>query len=70
MTSESAIGTESKLPELLNENSEYCLHCHIGTTVFKEDKEAGYYKLCLNCGHTEYLHRRFLRFNRQSRRWQ
>lgn len=45
-----------------------CVKCH-GVTVFMVDKKLGYYKECTSCGHIEYLNRRFLRFDRQSRKW-
>ena len=69
MSSESAVGTQDRTAELLGDNAEGCLSCG-QATVFRFDKDSGYYKLCLSCGQTEYLNRRFLRFNRQSRQWQ
>ena len=70
MTPESATINSDQPSELPYVKAEICLNCGIETIAFKVDKEGGYYKLCLTCGYTEYLHRRFLRFNRQSRRWE
>ena len=55
--------------EPLDETSGYCPICRY-TAHFIVDKKLGYIKQCPNCGNTEYLHRRFLRFDRQSRQWQ
>ncbi|MFH1646409.1 MAG: hypothetical protein ABID71_01780 [Chloroflexota bacterium] len=46
-----------------------CAACQ-GETIFREDKKLGFYKLCVHCGHIEYLHRRFLRLDRESRHWE
>jgi hypothetical protein len=45
-----------------------CVKCH-GPVVYMVDKKLGYYKECTSCGHIEYLNRRFLRFDRHSRKW-
>ena len=70
MTPESAIVNNDQSSEPTNLKTEGCPNCSLGTIGFKTDKENGYYKLCSTCGYTEHLHRRFLRFNRQSRQWE
>jgi hypothetical protein len=55
--------------EPLDNASGYCSRCR-SVTHFMIDKEKGYYKSCPICGNIEYLHRKFLRFNRESRQWQ
>ena len=48
---------------------EHCSRCD-GRIIFEHDSDTGYCKSCLNCGYIEYLHRRFLRWNGQHRRWE
>ena len=55
--------------EPLHEANGYCASCR-SIVYFTLDKELGYLKQCPDCGNIEYLHRRFLRFNRQLRQWQ
>jgi len=69
LATENTAETEVIISEPLEEFSAYCSECH-SITFFMVDKKFGYYKQCPNCGNIEYLHRRFLRFDRQSRQWQ
>ena len=69
MAMDNAVKSAGVLTEPLNESSGYCSQCR-SAAYFCNDKELGYYKRCPDCGHIEYLHRRFLRFDRQSRQWQ
>jgi hypothetical protein len=69
MTTGNALEPGVILAEPLHEVNGYCSHCR-SISHFMVDKQLGYYKRCPTCGNTEYLHRRFLRFNRQSRQWQ
>ena len=57
------------LQEPLQETNGYCSNCR-SIAFFMVDKKLGYYKQCPDCGHIEYLHRKFLRFDKQSRQWQ
>jgi hypothetical protein len=68
LTIENAVETNVIVSEPLEEPSGFCTECH-SATLFMFDKEQGYYKQCPNCGNIQYLHRRFLRFDRQSRQW-
>jgi len=65
---EDAIKADVIVTEPSGEPDAYCSECH-SITFFMCDKELGYYKKCPNCGNIEYLNRRFLRFDRQSRQW-
>ncbi len=69
MTMENTLETGVILSEPLQETNGYCINCR-SIAFFMVDKKFGYYKQCPNCGHIEYLHRRFLRFNRAARQWQ
>ncbi len=68
MTTENTLDSNVIVSEPLEESSGFCTECH-SATFFMVDKELGYYKQCPNCGNIQYLHRRFLRFDRQSRQW-
>jgi hypothetical protein len=69
MTTRNALESNVVLSEPLDEANGYCASCR-SVAHFMVDKERGYYKRCPVCGNIEYLHRRFLRFDRQSRQWQ
>ena len=60
---------EGKDLEQPNCSTKSCLNCDT-RMVFKLNKKEGYYLLCPNCGYSECLGRRFLRFNRQFRQWE
>ncbi|OGO41248.1 MAG: hypothetical protein A2137_02085 [Chloroflexi bacterium RBG_16_58_8] len=66
---ENAVETRVISSDPLQEVSGFCTGCR-SITFFLMDKKLGYYKQCPSCGHIEYLHRRFLRFDRESRQWQ
>ncbi|HUT68767.1 MAG TPA: hypothetical protein VMW86_09525 [Dehalococcoidales bacterium] len=68
MTTENAVETNVIVSEPLDDSTGYCTECH-SITFFMVDKKLGYYKHCPNCGNIQYLHRRFLRFDRRSRQW-
>lgn len=68
MTTENAVESNLIEAEPLEESTGYCSEC-LSVTFFMFDKNFGYYKQCPNCGNIEYLNRRFLRFDRQSRQW-
>ena len=57
---------ETSTDKLLNES---CPKCH-GRVVLEFDSEAGYQKICVNCGHIEYLRRNFIRWNRRHNKWE
>jgi hypothetical protein len=68
MGREDTISTTGNTPET-PVNSMLCPLCgEAASHMF--DEELGYYKQCSGCGHIEYLNRRFLRFDKSSRRWQ
>jgi hypothetical protein len=68
VTTDNTIEADKILSDPLQGPDEYCSECH-GTTSFMFDKKLGYYKWCPHCGSIQYLHRRFLRFDRKSRQW-
>ena len=68
MTTDNALEANVIVSESLEEPSGFCTECH-SATLFMVDKEHGYYKKCPNCGNIQYLHRRFLRFDRETRQW-
>ncbi len=68
MITEDAVETNLIVTEPMEEPDGYCSECR-SITFFMCDKKLGYYKQCPNCGNIEYLNRRFLRFDRQSRQW-
>jgi len=61
--------TEDRPVEQSGLTADRCPGCG-AAMVFKLDRKRGYYKECPDCGNTEFLNRRFLRFDRQTRRWQ
>jgi len=68
LTTENAVENDVIVSEPLEESSGFCTECR-SATFFMVDKELGYYKQCQDCGNIQYLHRRYLRFDRQSRQW-
>jgi hypothetical protein len=54
--------------EPLHEANGYCPICH-SVANFTVDKGLGYRKQCPNCGNTEHLRPRILRFDRHLRQW-
>lgn len=69
MTPENTVEAGVIVSEPLQETTGFCSNCR-SVTYFMVDKKNGYYKQCPDCGHVEYLHRKFLKFDRQSRQWQ
>ena len=69
MIIKSAIHLESREIITAGATDEHCPRCD-ENMIFKHDRDNGYSKSCQNCGHIKYLHRRFLRWNRQHERWE
>jgi uncharacterized protein (DUF983 family) len=67
VSSEDSLNTE--MSDALPGNAGTCPACG-SATLFGMNKDLGYYRRCPKCGHIVNLKRRFLRFDRRSRRWQ
>jgi ssDNA-binding Zn-finger/Zn-ribbon topoisomerase 1 len=67
--SEESLDTEMPAPGVLPGNTGDCPACG-SATLFGMNEDLGYYRRCPKCGYIINLKRRFLRFDRKSRRWQ
>jgi uncharacterized protein (DUF983 family) len=69
VSSEDSLNTELPEMDALPGNAGDCPVCG-NATLFGMNKDLGYYRRCPKCGYVINLKRRFLRFDRRSRRWQ